>query len=218
MMPYTGPEYDKSAFNCPHCNAYAKQYWVEMNFRVAGSFHEFGKAAVCDHCDVYSIWVNKTMVYPLVGSFPNPHADMPEDIKKDYDEARSIASRSPRSAAALLRLAIEKLTNDLLPSNKHKSLYDKIGILVEKGLPTKVQKAMDSLRVIGNHAVHPLGMIVLGDDQKKVNSLFEILNMIVDDMITQPKKIDEMFDTSLTHGEKATIKKRDNKQTKRKKS
>jgi hypothetical protein len=217
MMPYSGPEYNETGFNCPHCNAYAQQHWREIRITVLSSY-VLGRAAVCDRCHEYSIWVNKSMVYPLVGSFPNPHADMPPDVKKDYDEARSIASRSPRSAAALLRLAIEKLTNDLLPSNKHKSLYDKIGILVEKGLPTKVQKAMDSLRVIGNNSVHPLGEIVLGDDQKIANSLFEILNIIVDDMITEPAKIDKMFDTSLTDKQKASIKNRDNKRTKRKKS
>jgi hypothetical protein len=94
-----------------------------------------------------------------------------------------------------MRLAIEKLTNDLLADDKGKSLDDNIGILVQRGLPERVQRTMDSLRVIGNHAVHPLGIIELGDDQKKANSLFEILNMIVDDMITEPEMINGMFDT-----------------------
>jgi Domain of unknown function (DUF4145) len=217
MMPYRGPEYNKSGFNCPHCNAYANQNWDKIDASAGSTYYNIGMAAICDYCHKYSIWVDKSMVYPLVGSFPNPHADMPEDVKKDYDEARSIASRSPRSAAALLRLAIEKLTNDLLADDKGKNLNDNIGILVQKGLPVRVQKALDSLRVIGNHAVHP-GEIELGDDQKMANSLFEILNIIVDDMITEPAKINEMFDTSLTDGEKTRIKKRDNKQTKRKKS
>jgi len=33
-MSYTGPKYKKSAFNCPHCNAYAKQYWNEIRIGV----------------------------------------------------------------------------------------------------------------------------------------------------------------------------------------
>jgi hypothetical protein len=100
MMPDRAPEYEGSAFNCPHCNAFAKQHWKKLDARVS-SYYELGMVAICDHCDNYSIWVDESIVYPLVGSFPNPHADMPEDIKKDYDEARSIASRSARSAAAL---------------------------------------------------------------------------------------------------------------------
>jgi len=143
---------------------------------------------------------------------------MPEDVKIFYEEARSIASRSPRSAAALLRMAIETLTDNLLGSNKGETLHDNIGILVQRGLPVKIQMAMDSLRVIGNHAVPPLGVIKLGDDKKMANSLFEILNMIIDDMITEPAKIKAMFDTSLTDREKASIKERDNRQTNKKKS
>lgn len=36
-----------------------------------------------------------------------PHPDMPEDALVDYREVASVLTRSPRSAAALLRLAIE---------------------------------------------------------------------------------------------------------------
>jgi hypothetical protein len=210
-MPYIGPEYTKTAFNCPHCNAFAKQHWRQLHITVQVS-HTLGTAALCDHCNDFSIWVNKFMVYPVVDGVPNPHADMPQDIAIDYNEARSIASRSPRSAAALLRLAIEKLTDALLGDDKGKDLNDNIRILVQRGLPGRVQKALDLLRVIGNNAVHP-GKIELTDNRKMANSLFDILNMIVDNMITEPRKISEMFDT-LPEKDKANIKKRDNKQAK----
>ncbi|MDQ5950869.1 MAG: hypothetical protein QG639_146, partial [Patescibacteria group bacterium] len=27
---YIAPKYELSAFNCPHCNAYAEQYWSNL--------------------------------------------------------------------------------------------------------------------------------------------------------------------------------------------
>lgn len=49
------------------------------------------------------------MIYPGVSSAPLAAADMPEDVKRDFNEAREVVGKSPRSAAALLRLSIQKL-------------------------------------------------------------------------------------------------------------
>lgn len=53
------------------------------------------------------------MIFPSGSNIPMPHTDMPESVKEIYNEAREIASNSPRAAAALLRLALEKLTEEL---------------------------------------------------------------------------------------------------------
>ena len=132
---------------------------------------------------------------------------MPEDVKEDYEEARLVVEVSPRSAAALLRLALQKLMRHLGESGEN--LNDDIANLVKKGLPEKIQKALDALRVIGNNAVHP-GELDLRDDKETALALFELLNMIVEVMITQPKKVNEIYD-KLPKGAKEAIKKRDNK-------
>lgn len=200
----------KKAFNCPHCNAFAKQHWEKLDTTIDWYYYAVGKVALCDSCDKFTAWVNKLMIYPIVDGVRNPHNEMPADIKIDYEEARSVASRSPRSAAALLRLSIEKLTNLLLRDKKGRDLNHNIAILVDRGLPVKIQKALDSLRVIGNHAVHPLGKIDLRDNKQIANSLFDILNMIVDDMISEPNRIDNIYKT-LPAKDRSIIKKRDSK-------
>lgn len=86
-------------------------------------------------------------------SAPPPHSDAPESIRIDYEEARAVFGSSPRSSAALLRLAIQKICIELgLPG---KNLNEDISKLVEKGLPVRIQQSLDIVRVVGNEQVHP---------------------------------------------------------------
>lgn len=208
MEKYTPPEYQKSAFNCPNCGAYSNQQWFETYFRPDG-FREITnlKYCLCTHCYTYSLWRNEKMMFPSTGNAPLANADLPEDIKEDYEEARAIMSTSPRGAAALLRLAIQKLCKHL--GEKGKNINEDIGKLVQNGLPVKIQKSLDIVRVIGNDAVHP-GKIDLKDDTTTAGKLFILVNLITDVMITQPKEIDDLFD-SLPEEKKNGITNRDNK-------
>jgi hypothetical protein len=58
------------------------------------------------------------MIHPHGGMAPLPHRDLPHDVREDYEEAMSIMSNSSRSAAALLRLTLQKLTNHILGKDK----------------------------------------------------------------------------------------------------
>lgn len=149
------------------------------------------------------------MNYPLSSTAPLPNSDMPDDVKADYEEARNIFSLSPKGSAALLRLAIQKLCKHL--GCKGENINDDIAKLVKEGLPTKVQKALDAVRVVGNNAVHP-GTLDLNDNNEIAFALFNFVNIICDNQITQPKKIDEYYDSIIPEGAKKAIEKRDLKQ------
>jgi hypothetical protein len=166
---------------------------------------EYIAVAYCENCDEYSLWHEDRMLYPSGGTGPLPNPDLPRDIKEDYEEARSIASLSPRGAAALLRLAIQKLCKHLGESGK--DINADIANLVKKGLSQKVQKALDVVRVVGNNAVHP-GQIDLKDDAATVEELFGLVNLIAEVMITQPKHVDQLYD-SLPESQRKAIEKRD---------
>lgn len=192
-MLYTAPQYKLRAFNCPLCGAFSFQDWRELLFRNDnGSFSTIkdGQLAICEHCDKKSFWLDKLMVAPDATSVPLPSLDMPEEIRHDYTEASSILSRSPRGAAALLRLSIQKLC--IVLGERGKNINDDIGELVKKGLPVKIQQSLDILRVVGNNAVHP-GQIDLRDSSELTLPLFSLLNMIVDVMISQPKHVNEIY-------------------------
>jgi len=104
-------------------------------------------------------------------------------------------------------LAIQKLC--ALLGEKGKNINDDIAALVKKGLPIKVQQALDIVRVVGNNSVHP-GQIDLKDDMETANTLFGLVNLIADVMITQPKHVDKIYNTVVPKSQRDAITKRDN--------
>ena len=206
---YVAPSFNAVGFHCPHCGVYAHQNWKQASFRGRETFTAVPNLwlAFCAGCAKYSIWHRKKLVYPALSIAPLPVPEMPDDVEQDFLEARDIVNASPRAAAALLRLALQKLMIHL--GEKGKDLNKDIGNLVKKGLSERVQKALDAVRVIGNNAVHP-GKIDLKDDVKTANSLFRLINMIVTIMITQPKEVDEIYET-LPDSSKEAILKRNSK-------
>lgn len=198
------PQYLAKEFNCPYCQVYAKQSWFKM-FTPNNVVVPKSDVSFCSHCASYAHWYEKVLIVPNTSTAPIAHQDMPEDIRIDYEEARSIVNTSPRGAAALLRLCIQKLMIEL--GEKGKNINNDIGALVEKGLPEEIQRAFDILRVVGNESVHP-GELDIRDDSETAIQLFELINFIVEDRITRKKKIAMLFDR-LPENKRDEIVKRD---------
>ena len=126
------PAFQKDAFNCPSCNAFAAMEWkqlyhYEYNGETTGaSVH----LALCASCKQSSIWKGPNVetiramnrlskapmpdmtgqglqLYPQQSTAPIPSPDLPEECQADYLEARDIVARSPRGAAALWRLVVQ---------------------------------------------------------------------------------------------------------------
>lgn len=251
------PTLTRTAFNCPHCGALAKQFWyricadelkkdlvpIAFTEEEAASFaadeedaeqrarlrkwakrisqntpflgdqdrNSYVKSLCnvalsnCFNCDDVAIWIAGRMAYPSNGNTLAPNPDMPEESKFDYREAAAILENSPRGAAALLRLCIQKLSVAL--GGDGKNLNDDVAALVRKGLDKRIQQALDIVRVTGNNAVHP-GEMDLRDDAETAAKLFSLVNLITDSMISQPKQIDALY-KKLPPGAVAAINKRD---------
>ena len=207
-MKYIQPQVFLKSFTCPHCNTIAQQEWWQRAFS-NGTYNvkEYDGIRVshCQHCEEYTLWTWDNMVYPDNGNAPTPNTEMPETVKKVYLEACSIYQKSPRGAAALLRLGIQMLCKELGESGTN--INSDIKNLVKKGLPEIVQKSLDIVRVTGNDAVHP-GQIDT-DDPDTVASLFELTNIVVQYMITLPKQVSLLYD-ALPDDKTQAISKRDN--------
>jgi hypothetical protein len=161
----------------------------------------------CYNCGRVAVWVYQSLVSPSEKSGPLPSGDLPQELIADFDEARSIVGQSPRGAAALMRLVVQKLCIHL--GEKGKNLNEDIGSLVGKGLNPMIQQSLDIVRVIGNESVHP-GELDIRDDHDTALQLFDLVNLIVDQMISHPKKMGELYG-KLPLEKRAQIEARDRK-------
>jgi hypothetical protein len=159
----------------------------------------------CFNCNRIAVWINDRLTWPTQGEGPLPNPDMPDDVRRDFEEAGLILNLSPRGAAALLRLSIQRLCAHLGEAGEN--INDDISSLVKKGLDLRVQQALDVVRVVGNNAVHP-GQMDLQDDRATAEKLFGLANLIVEIMISQPQHIASMF-ANLPEGARIAIEKRD---------
>jgi hypothetical protein len=178
--------------------------------------------STCSKCENPSLWrVTKysvgtfgrqdekaELIFPDHGFAALPEEDMPEDVKTDYVEAARIFSRSPRGAAALLRLGLQKLCKHL--GEDGRNINTDIRNLAENNtLPPLVVKVADTVRITGNNAVHP-GEMSDEDFDHVASKMFELLNFIVKKGISEPKELEALY--SLTpEGPRKEAEKRDAK-------
>lgn len=222
MSKYFPPKYGSTHFSCPYCAVHARQRWGKP-FNVDSLIVDrqeplkwwmlvpivIDKTEVetsrCSHCENPTLWLSEKIIYPVVSTFPPANGDLPTDVKEVYEEAANIANQSPRAACALLRLALEMLLKSLGETG---SINDSIGNLVKKGLDERVQQSLDIVRVTGNEAVHP-GVIDFSDETD-VEMLFGLINVIAESLISQPKRIQNLYD-NLPEKAREAIEKRDGK-------
>lgn len=200
------PTHKAGAYNCPNCGVYARQFWYDLFYNRGSITHSAMDISICTHCEKPCYWYGEQLLVPAAATVELPNPDLPPECSDDYMEARDIVERSPRGAAALLRLCIQKLLPALgRPGN---NINEDIKALVKDGLPSQIQKSLDICRVVGNNAVHP-GELDLQDTPEIAKTLFRLINLIVDDRITRPKEIDQIYN-SLPIGALEAIEKRDN--------
>jgi hypothetical protein len=192
--PKANEEY-KSAFSCSKCRVYGRHTWralfdkrgygEDVTFEPYLSF----ATSTCFHCDHVMLWLGDRILYPETISVEFPNPDLPPDVQETYIEAGSIIDKSPRAAAALMRLAVQQLCITLGETG---SLDGAIGNLVQRGLRREIQQALDVVRVVGNNAVHP-GEIDLRDDRNTASAMFALVNAIGHELISRPKEVEALY-------------------------
>lgn len=200
------PAFFEDAFNCPLCGAFAHMSWYLLE-RDQFEYTKYYEAE-CSRCQQSSLWQQTSkssksdrelgvlkdegiLIFPDNGIAILPEEDMPEDVKKDYNEAARIYSRSPRASAALLRLGLQKICKHL--GEKGDNINDDIRSLASKDiLSSAVIKVADTVRITGNNAVHP-GEMADEDIDYIASKMFYLLNFIVKKAISEPKELENLY-------------------------
>ena len=205
MVDYIPPKFNEKAFNCPYCGVYAHQEWFSgvgygnLARQYMGDIVDVvgikGKldgmsVSVCSHCDNKVLWLNENILLPRNLPVPPPPEDTPLEVKRIYIEAGMVLNDSPRASGALIRLALELLLQNI---NKNKlSLNENINKLMESGITQQLIKAVSILRINGNDIMHT-GVIKILENKDDVVYLFELFNMIVEELIQEPNKLNEIY-------------------------
>lgn len=208
MNKYTKPCFKGAAFNCPHCGVYSRMEWDGFYDMYADRIKQVEKYSffnsTCYHCQRSMIWYlkgnNSKIFSPREVTIP-PEENMPENIKEIYEEASLVLGDSPRASCALLRLALQELMKYLKENIQiynglnNRNINEDIKEIINIGNFYQDQKemleeAMNSVRLIGNKASHP-SELDINDNPEIANTLFEMINFIVGEIITKPKEREE---------------------------
>lgn len=121
---------------------------------------------ICPSCDRPVIYLSKLkmngetvvkwMVHPKgINRSPLP-VEVTEEFAKDYREASLIIVDSPNASAALGRRCLQHLLREKAGVKKSTLDNEIQQVLDAKSLPSHLSEALDSIRVLGNFAAHPI--------------------------------------------------------------
>jgi hypothetical protein len=193
---HRAPDRESDDFRCPFCGAYAGQRWYPfvVGYQEKGSSEgaawwgigrEAGGIALsfCESCRQAVVWHGQSPVWPVTSSAPSAARAMPAEVRADFEEARQVVDRSPRSAAALLRLALQKLSKHL--GRPGENIPDDLEALMGWGLPDSTPRAVRVPGAAGDSRLRP-GELDARDDRETARALFDLVNTVVDRMIAEP--------------------------------
>jgi hypothetical protein len=188
------PSFNTASFTCPHCGVVAQQNWASMLDSSKRADSDIMRSN-CTSCRRHSYWAWEQLVAPAVPLGPPPNTDLTGELLEMYTEAREIAGRSPRAAAALLRMLVEHLVMDLdTEGHEAERLSLKIIRLHEAGhIDDGTRDALMAVKVAGDDALHSGQIDPNAENQAAiVEILFEVVNHIVASTRTLHRKVAEL--------------------------
>lgn len=154
-------------------------------------------ATICLGCKRSTVWRGEKMVFPAAPPIA-AHSDMPAIARSLFEEAVAVMPASSRAAAALARASMEALLKHLFPDTRARNLQERVGEARQYVRPN-VWKLLTTLRVAGNDALHSgsgetVAIDLSGGDDGLIQPLLGAINMLVEELITQPQEADALYD------------------------
>src|SRR3984893_16056996 len=160
----------------------------------------------CYNCKGFTVWVRDRLVFPIRGDeLPEivevdfreigedvqadaedmqqsekdvqEHPDDVDESSEDFEEAAAVLNKSPRAAAALIRICIQNMMPLLKETGQN--LDERVASLLRKGLEVEIQQAMDVLQVIRKNPGQE-NHVDLRDETAIATRMFESLKEILE--------------------------------------
>lgn len=175
-------KYEVQALNCPACTSVLIVLLYGLaNETVLGTMQYDGPP-------------HATTIYP-----PYQRRDMPEEIpeqfRRELQEAWTVFDASPKAAAALGRRLLEQVLEDHFEYPAKKSLAQKIDRLLKDSthsLPKELLENVDVIREVGNFAAHPTKSKHSGEivevEPGEAEWILEVLEDIFDFIFVRPER------------------------------
>jgi len=193
---------------CPHCLVAFHEQPIQLpikpdNLDADGNWAAFVcKCASCNRF-ILQLMLQKVnaapktiMVYPKGVTRRPLSSEVPAPFAQDFREAVQVLEISPKASAALSRRCLQHLLREVAKTKK-KDLADQIDEVMP-ALPPHLAEMIDTIRVMGNFAAHPLKSThtnaIVEVEPEEAEWLLDTLEALFDFYIVQPARTKEKRD------------------------
>jgi hypothetical protein len=158
---------------CPHCEA---GIFIEPSGKGVkrthlglddDMVHWYLEYICCPACRQYIVYImtdfgfgikDRQLIYPRNNPCSKCPKEVPRGIAREYTEACLILPISSTASAAMSRRCLQHFMREVIKVKaKRNSLADEIKQVISDGtLPSYISKDLDTVRLIGNFAAHPI--------------------------------------------------------------
>jgi hypothetical protein len=239
---HVAPSIDQLSFDCPHCQALARQFWFSVHAdplkadekpsrqtsetltalkvddgdererdrklrwaeRTASGrpllevHREFRSRNVqnvsisyCFSCNEIGLWVGDQLVWPVVVASPElKKLEILAELSGDKGTMIEPLNASPRGAAALLHLAVEKLCLELGVGTYEPR--PALAPAIQEEVDARVQNVLDAVKIIQDSSP-PIEQNGLRDDRATADALPGFVNLICEKLIIEPRHLRALY-------------------------
>ena len=197
---------------CPHCTVSFHDHWTANLINDAPGKNSWNSySTVCPSCSNVVVDMEvlehrppkpnrkyRIRIYPKGSSRPPVPKEVTEPLASDYPEACLVFSDSEKASAALSRRCLQMLLREKA-GVKPGDLYSEIQqTLDSRQLPSHLAAALDSIRVVGNFAAHPIKSTnsgaILDVEPHEAEWLLDTLEGLFDFYFVHPAKLQQKRD------------------------
>ena len=133
------------------------------------------------------------VLWPLTSQRPTVSSDVPEHMKRDYEEAALVLALSAKASAALSRRCLQTVLVEAGGGTPKSDLAHQIEE-VRPQLPSATGDALDYVRIVGNFAVHTQKSIntgaIIDVEHGEAEWNLDVLDMLFDHFYVKPAEIE----------------------------